>query len=441
MSGILAWVKSHLLIVVSVALIVILLPAAFVGAGMWNGKIREAAQKAYSDEERKLSQHERVQYSLPSVYEGEAAVEATRAPNPRVTSFFKEQREAREHQVGRIVELATEMNRAGHGPLVEGLLPEASSPRARAERARELARRLAAPAGGVDEYDALVRRLGGGEPPDPEDVAAVLTDAEQREREKLGPGAAGDRVLPEQQAALREEMVAHRVRQYAARAGDLTFYVRPGLFDGPSGVQGASAWPTPEAARGTPTELETYVWHWDFWVVEDVLRAVSRANSDEAGVALGVADAPVKRVDGLTISAFTPPAADDGMGGASASRGGAGPTYTGRLAQQQEEYDVRMVRLEAVVSPEGLPRLFDALARVNAMTVTGVTLERLDPWDDLAAGYYFGPGPVARAVIEIETIWLRAWTSELMPASVRQAMGIVVPGDEAAGEAGYEEEP
>ncbi|MEQ8770097.1 MAG: hypothetical protein RIB60_06270 [Phycisphaerales bacterium] len=434
MKGLLSWVKGHLLIVISVLLILILLPAGFVGAGMWNAKIKDEAEKAYKDQERQLTAQERVQYALPAVFEGEQAVELSRAPNRHVTSFFAEQKQQRQEQVAEIVERATEFNRAEHEVLVEGLFPEAPSERAERDLVRNLTRSLAGDDRTVSAYDALVRRLGGGLPPEPEEVAAIMIDAETKALERRGVfEGSNDRLEPEEEADMRDELSAQRIGIYAGHAGDLTFYVVPGLFDaGASGAASEAAIsprPTYDPAAPVAPLSVAFTWQWDYWAVEDVLRAIARANEGVDGRPVGVPDALIKRVDSIQVGQLVLPQADSSGGGRSGfSSNAAGPkTYTGRLSEPSSEYDVRMVYLDVVASPRQLPAFIDALASTGFMTVTDLDIVALDPWEEIEAGYYFGSEPVARVRLAIETVWLRAWTGPLMPPSVREALGVTLP--------------
>ena len=54
------------------------------------------------------------------------------------------------------------------------------------------------------------------------------------------------------------------------------------------------------------------------------------------------------------------------------------------------DYDVRKAKLLLIVSSAKLPEFFDAVARTNFMTVTGIAMEKVDSWGELANGYYYG---------------------------------------------------
>jgi hypothetical protein len=199
-------------------------------------------------------------------------------------------------------------------------------------------------------------------------------------------------------------------------------------------------------------------WQWQYWIKEDVLKALYAANEPYDSVV----DAPVKRLVSLMVLDGPIP---DSSGGASAgsSRGGgsvagSGPasgrrgggsgstggaarvvppdssrevprdysvSFTGRT--DNPLYDVRLVELVIVVESARVPEVFDALARQNFMTVISpVHVETLDLFEAIGDGYFYGSAPVSQLTLTVETIWLREWTAQFMPVELRQALGIPV---------------
>jgi hypothetical protein len=63
------------------------------------------------------------------------------------------------------------------------------------------------------------------------------------------------------------------------------------------------------------------------------------------------------------------------------------------------------------------------------MTVLDCQVQDVDEYAALLEGYVYGSGDAVRVDMLIETIWLRDWTVPLMPAEVKQALGL---GDPAA---------
>lgn len=453
MKKVLAWVKGHLLIVICSALMVILLPAGFVVSGILNKSVRTKAGAAFSESKRKIDGVAKVTYALPAVFEGEPAVEESRAPNEAVTRFFAERREARQIQVAQVVERAVEANRRGYRPLIDGLLPKAESERERLRKLRELARALIGDEQTRGAYQRMLEKINAGSPVDSGELASTLSEWATDEQQRRAANAGEDKISESQQEALTEELTQRRLAALAQRASEISVYADASAILGPA-EPGASQIPEviPEAA----SEADTFVWQWDAWVIESVLDAVAAANTDAIGSPTGVPESVVKRVERVSVEAPVLSAPTDGseFGGGQPARGGVAgggaggpgdvgglpwsPTHTKRASVPDDDAEVRMVRLTAVVAPERLPRFIDALARTNFMTVTGVRLSPVDPGAELAAGYFFGAEHVARAEILIETVWLRAWLKEFMPAPVRAGLGIPedAPAEDGSGGSG-----
>ena len=99
----------------------------------------------------------------------------------------------------------------------------------------------------------------------------------------------------------------------------------------------------------------------------------------------------------------------------------AGPT--GRVSNAV--YDVRHVRLTLMVSGDrGLPALFSALADVNTMSVLSFQLRDIDEYAELRQGFYYGPEDVVEVELVIETIWFRSWMEPYYPSITRQYLGL-----------------
>ncbi|MCC5823694.1 MAG: hypothetical protein LAT64_10825 [Phycisphaerales bacterium] len=467
MSGVLGWVKKNLIIVIAVVLILVFLPVGWVFSSGWNQRVKNAATQAYNSTRGELDRAGSVTYSLPAVLEGEQPISESRAPNRRVTEFFQQQKDMRVAQVEDVVRRGTAFNRGDHAELVPGLLPRAANNSALRLLGLEMAEQIAGTrdsAGNVirpSVYDQLLRRLNAGGPPDPAELGGVLAEFGTRERERFSAGSTDGRLTDAQNREIGEVMVRRRLQEYAGRARSLNFYASIDALRGGQGDTGWSRIPSVPPSQSEITEARAFVWLWDYWVITDVLEAVALANTDPISGSMTVPDAPIKRVERLRIAAVDLPAAggadagaqDDfgSFGGRDAYAGGdpygsptgAAPTgpvsHTGRTGD--DAYDIRRVELTVIASSRDLPRLFEALGRVNYMTVTGVQVDPVDVWAHLESGYFYGDDHVVRATIDIETVWLRSWTLPLMPDRVRQALGAPVDAPAGAGDTGFDDGP
>jgi len=101
---------------------------------------------------------------------------------------------------------------------------------------------------------------------------------------------------------------------------------------------------------------------------------------------------------------------------------------TGRMSNPI--YDVRHVRMRAIVDFHQLPTLFDAISKINLMTVLHFDIRNIDEYAHLEQGYFYGSGDMVELTVHIETLWLRSWLLPLMPERVQIALGIIDPPDE-----------
>jgi len=112
----------------------------------------------------------------------------------------------------------------------------------------------------------------------------------------------------------------------------------------------------------------------------------------------------------------------------SSAGAGVGPapsgSFTGRESEKSELYDVRVATVTMVVSYERLPALINAISGYNFMTVVDADLYAVDQWEQIEQGFYAGGDFPVRVEMQIETLWLRNWTKQYMPPSIRKQLGI-----------------
>jgi hypothetical protein len=425
--GVLAWIKSRLLVVICCVLIVILLPAGYIVSGMLNKGIQKRAEDSFKTEQRRLRGSSSVTYTLPAIFEGEESISDSRAPNARVTAFYERAREERTRQVGEVVEAASSFNRKGRVPLVDGLLPAPAD-----ERDRRLAGEMARMISGEEVGDgrlplmrAMLRDIGAKSAIPAEDLASSLFDYQQQQEQEMRGASPNGRLSDEQEEKLAEELRRRRLSAYASHANGLSLYATPDAFRvSPAPGQGFIPLEPDPRQRGY-TEDDAFRWQFDLWVFEDVIRAIGEANGDDGGVA----DSVVKRVEAVHLLPYEPNAQDGTILGAPS-------THTERKTEKTNQvYDVRHGEMIAVVSAERLPAFIDAMGRANFMTVTGVRVSSVDTWADLQEGYYYGPEAVVRVNLTFESVYLRDWLAQYMPESVRTALGVTLPGEEQNTEA------
>jgi len=472
MNKILDFVKGNLVVVISVVLILAFLPTGMIFSGKWNAKVHEQADSAYKGEQRKLTSAGKVNYSLPSVLEGEEDLSETRAPNQVVTRFYKARKEQREQQVQEVIERGTEFNRGHHVELVEGILPQAADDRTQKRLGREMAEAIVGTTARASVYQRKLQRLNAGSPMDPETLVLTLEELKTREEQRYQNASADGKMTPAQIEQMTKDLSARRLGEYIGRAKALTFYCSTAAFVDQSAAStgnrggnraGSSEYsviPSKVPLLSTIDEAVVFNWLWDYWLVSDVLDAVSLANSNPVTGAMAVPDAPIKRVESIRLSkvelgdAVAAVVVDDpqmyggggggsgrddrgGYGGNSAgntgntSNAGGADDSSGSFTQRvgggaESAFDVRTIEVVVVASSKMLPRFIDALGKTNYMTVTDVDLVAVDVWGDLEQGYYYGDEHVVRATITIESVWLRSWLTPIMPDRVKTALGVPI---------------
>lgn len=441
MNRVMPWIKANVPTVVLSALIVLILPAAFVGSSWWNGKIRRNRQMAVDKATGDLKALQ-ISYALPSPTPGGTpTLWPSEAPNATANQFFKENRQKLEQQVAEVANVARDLNRDGHTLLVEGLfiaptapgegaagatgasgatgataaatpVPPGTPPPAPTSvdslKAIELIDVVVGRSGKKSVYDQLLENIHAGAPADPLKVDAALRDIQDQFVESVKAQSNRDKLTDDEQKQLTDKLVQTRIGQYQAHAKVVSVYAtRDNL---PSSIPRT-------APSDTPDALTCFNWNFDYWVTDDLLKAIAAANTRD-GKLVGVDQSVVKRIEKIQLD---PPG------------GPADASITGRKEPPDNKlYDVRDATLKLVVSSTRLPELFDAIAKTNFMTVIGLEVGSIDPWAELEQGYYYGSEPVSRVTVRVETIWLRSWTEPLMPQAFRDLVA-GTPADQSAG--------
>lgn len=420
------WIKAHAAIVALSAVIVLSLPTAFAISSMWARGIRTAREKEVGDDFRGVT-GARVVYVVPPIQPGETPVELNAdAPNESITKWFRERRAERDAQVKAVVDQATAINKAGHEVLVPGLFPMPAEQDAVFKRL-EFVELLVGKGGGPSVYQRLFDAARAGGPADPARVVEEISELQTREQDRVRAEHGEDGMTPERAAEISAKLVAQRVARYQQRAGEVSVYATMECLAR-----------DPVLPRRLPAEppkvWECFEMQWDYWVTQDLLRAVSAANTDADGHATPVDSSVVKRVEKIRIDRlpvsesealskeeWTPTA---GIGSDKAPLDPLRSITWRRSSKANSLYDVRVADVEVVVDSSRIIDLFNAISRTNFMSVIGLELSEVDAHKDLLNGYYYGPAHVMKATLRIESVWLRSWVKPLMPDGIRDGLGI-----------------
>ncbi|MCC6678669.1 MAG: hypothetical protein IT436_16165 [Phycisphaerales bacterium] len=465
MKKIWGWVKDHWVPVVCCALIVIALPLAFFFSQRWGSAVHSKQEKAAGDLLTKLTSASKVNYAVPSVVPGVPALEQTAEPNEQRTAFFKAQKDAIVGAASGVLSSAEKFNRRNHTLIMEDIFPDPERGQDIDSLTLDFAERIVgrvSPTGVVvrpSVYQKLFDSINAGPPADPVRLATMLEDRRLREIEKIKGPDTGRTLTKEEEAQLAKALVDARLAEYQRRARELSVYASMDSLPSTADAREGS-WVPRTMPTSPPKVWECFAWQFDYWVIDDLLAAVGRANTGPDGRLTDVERSVVKRVEKIKLD-------DAGFyekeGITQARRGGGDEepaaaevvasetdevkpdfkeSLTGRTAAPVNKangvYDIRRAEMTVIVSSARLPQLLSAISSTNFMTVLDCDMTEVSVWGDLAQGYYYGNEHVTRATLTIETVWLRSLTKPLMPHDVRVQLNIAdeqkSEGEKPAGE-------
>ena len=452
------WAKSNTLAVVFCGIIVAVPVGAYFAADMMGQGVRSEAQRrasVYND----LTSAANANVQLPVPGGEPVALESIATEG--IVQNFRESLEKYSKDASDVYARALAFNSGGasqpkHEPVVEAAVFPAYNAKSStvAEQVRfKVADAIAA------AYAKLLESARAGAPPADTAVAASVEAAETRYIQgDLGKKSRSE-LTPEATAQLNAFLGKVRINEYAEAAKKISMYADLRAFEVPSRASVTGLYKS--AADAAAQDAALFDMQWKLWVATDVMRAFEECNKG----ADSVLQAPVKQLLSLKVQPL--PKAETTGGGEAAVMGSDAPAadgaasgeapvdgaaatgvasaavataaapfidpkqqvnldfskrFTGRISNGI--YDVRLADVTFIAETAELPRIFDALARENFMTVTNVRLAPADPFAAARAGYLFGGRPVSQVTVTVESLWFRDWTARHMPSSVRNALGV-----------------
>jgi hypothetical protein len=445
MNVFLSWIKTNVYTVIFLAVMIAAPAALWVVSGRMNASVRADLQTR-TGKISELDRLEKTKVELRVPGPDNPHVSATIPVNRRFLERYQEVVNKISEDAEQIRARVVDMNRQDRGVLLEQLFPDPPS-YLRETLPEEMFRNL------MGAYEQLLTDCEAGAPPSIEDLLDDINAARERYMTQSLMRAAGD-LDEDEQTWLTEQLTKTRLSIYAETADSIKLYATLADLNVPHESE------KPPSAEGEDNTL-MFDWQWQYWIKQDILKGLYAANESYGSVV----DAPVKRLVNLVVLDGPVPQGSSGATAAGQSRGGAssggfgpaggsgrrssgrkpaapkGPTggaadpsrevpldygvsFTGRA--DNPLYDVRDVRLEIVVDSARIPEVFDALARQNFMTVINAQVDAMDLFAAIKDGYFYGTAPVSLLTLDIETIWLREWTAQYMPAELKQALGIPI---------------
>ncbi|WP_428390037.1 hypothetical protein [Mucisphaera sp.] len=464
MNALINWIRNNPLTlaagIVAIASLVVMI-WFMLGSGELRDNLEREAQAI-----NKLRGYRPVQVDLPPSGPGETAVQAS---NVMVNAEAIERVQAINGQMAQqsqaVIDAAIQFNQQGllegqplaygetpvniaRTPMLQGLFPEPANDsipyRARDTYRAAFPAMLGRWAEGQPGY-----RLNASMPPSPEEIAARIAEVEADLFQEGERGQLDEAAIEHEQRTKRAALI----QLLKERAQQIHVYAN--TFEQTLPFQ-IGAW---SLGTGQPQQIELWEAQMQLWIQQDLVAAIALANrvwEDAASSSEGtsVINAPVKRI--IAMSALPGYVGIHSMGGmgqrlagsasagrggnsfsaAGAGRGGQGSATnspsnrnffvapTGRVSNSM--YDVRHALLSIHADVEQIDAIFNALSRINFMTVVDVTMSDVDEAgpDGLAGGYFYGSADVVQLDLVIECVFLRAWTTPLMPEETQDYLGL-----------------
>lgn len=471
MNSVIGWIKSNLVSVVSIVLIL-----GSIGVIVWSmmlgGAAAEEASKELNKMVSRLRSYENVTVPFPPADVDEppediGGVTINEATLNRLDEVYGEM----DRQYEKVFIPLVQRNMQGHSLLVSGVLPKTDANHLRHETRPAYRQAFVQMTEPYDDSRPDAPRLNATGPLIPAHLAAELQRVADGYR-PTGIGSAGGgggltesdrKALDEQKAQRAKEMLVDLARQ--AHIYTDIYPQSPGF---PFQV---GPW---SLATGLPTYTQIWDSHMDLWIQQDIVRAIGIANQVDKPD-LSVIEAPVKRLISITVISgnvgtgsmggmgvagtdnSTASGGGGGYGGGMPGMGGgyggyggvsgAGGAAAASVAAEGSPdqklsvdfhtgpsgrisntiYDVRHARVVLVADYQQLPELFNAISSVNFMTVLDCQIQDVDEYQALLEGYVYGQGDAVKIDMLLESIWMREWTTPLMPSEIKKRLGIADP--------------
>ena len=264
----------------------------------------------------------------------------------------------------------------------------------------------------------------------------VLEDLVEKAKAFLGrtAGRTMDEPLDNDQTSkLLDYLSKERIGLYRTRAEGAPFYL---LFESL----------LPPVSNPQATEGELFVLQWKWRIIKEIVEAVRSINK---GI---VESAPVKQL--ISFEILDLPAPQEAAGGSKQGRGARGgrggsskssedkkilagkydpgklapvdfkESLTGRVSNPL--WDVIRVKVKLVAETSKINEIINGFAKQNFISVLGINMTSIDNFGALTQGYVYGARPVTEVEFTLETVWLRSWTTEMMPDSIKRALKIEI---------------
>ena len=342
-------------------------------------------------------------------------------PNEATIANGEQLRTDVQESAQRMLDRAIEMNR--QSLLVEGSLPEprGNDPFIFRDRYNDHVK------------PRLIRRdiLNGGMPPTPDEIKIaqerLWTDVYVHQIRGVGGGRTNkdliDRVYQQEAAKVGNQLTTDRARQ-------IKMYIEPDAFTWHRAF---------EATSQPPTAEEIWFAQLGIWIQTNVANAIAEVNANSSSVL----DSPVKHLIRIEFAdnPYVLPAPATGSSSSSeyedpyatpaqATQGDPSQplpadlarSVTGRISNSL--FDVVHFQVILVADAMRFPELLQSFVNQRLLYVRTYRIESVDSAGQHLAGFVYGNTPVIRAELDMEMLFFRDWTVDLMPERIRGSLGI-----------------
>jgi hypothetical protein len=465
---IISWCKSNVVFVILIAVCIVAMVGLPMIAQGWTEKV-EQALKQRAGNFKKLDKLQATSVTPPGSTET-----AKVAVNQDLLDTYIEVTEKLRVEAEEVIAKSLELNKKNYGVLSTELFPAPPSDQ-RETLPQQFFRLL------ESEYKTIMQKLNAGAPITADNLVVYLEDARVHFMETSLSTKHNAELTKEQRSSLEKHLSERRMFKLRTNAEDISIYFDDATLN------------IPEFDIRTEVSVGTlFTWQWRYWVVADILGAVSSMNDEQT-----VLTSPIKQVVMLEVLGIPTISEEEksgsgrgggrgrgGGGGGSAGpkpggppsrpmgprgprgpsgggdprgggRPGPGPSpsggpsgpsgnsqppsrdgQNGSFAQSQtgrksgELFDVIQIRIKMIVDTQRIPTILDGFSSYNFYTVIDLDLQPEDKFVALGDGYDYGSASVSEMTLVLESVWLRAWTTEYMPSSVKKAIGIKVNTNE-----------
>ncbi len=430
MKNVIAWVKHNPIAVIAIFLCVASLVTLMV--------IRVQAatfMQSMRDRDKVVKQLQRLKVTrvkIPAPDLDNPVTEKDVTVNEAAIHALQEVYKAMGAEYTNIFSLAVDHNRKGHAPILDGLFPDPGDEKDKLYDARDAY--LAA----FDEMllyytpNSFYPRLDAGPPTQITKLQEIaLAEQEDYLNRDLEPRSVGD-LTPTEAKELKELQQAAVLDAIKKDAAKIHIYA-PTAEE----VFQIGEWSRPGRQ---PSLSQIWRGQMELWVQQDIVGAIGLANrvSDSQS---NVMNNPVKQL--LQIQVIPGYVGIDSTGGLSSTgtmSSGKAPSGEARLPsdfrlsptgrRSNTIYDVIHAKVDMIIDFQRIPEVFEAFGKTNFMTILSTTIENIDEYAMLQEGYLLGQGDCVKVTVLLETLWLREWTTRLMPERVRKQLFIEEPEEQ-----------